>query len=99
MVTTPGSGTPPLAQPPPPLPQDPSISSTLSNYLNQFSLWCRRGFSAKLNANVALTGVMLQAYDAPAGVAPNVWLLQINQTGVFRTTQIPLGGGTTSQQP
>lgn len=93
MVVTPGAGSPPQAQPPPPVPQDPTISNTLTNYLQQFSLWCRRGFQAKLNANTALEGIILQAWDAPPGVAPNVFMLQVGQTGVFRTVPMPLGQG------
>lgn len=93
MVTSPGSGSPPGAHPPPPIPQDPHISMTLTNYLQQFSLWCRKGFAAKLNANVALPGIMLQANNAPPGVAPNVFILQIQQNGTFVTVPVPLGGG------
>jgi hypothetical protein len=92
MVTAPGSPTPPTAHPPPPLPNDPSVSSVMSNYLQQFSRWCRQGFAAKLNANVALPGIMLQANNAPSGVVPNVWLLQVNQNGTFVATPVPLGG-------
>lgn len=93
MVTSPGSPSPPQANPPPPLPQMEDVSSTLSNYLNQFSAWCRRGFSAKLDANTALTGIMLQATDAPAGVTPNVYILTVSQNGSFVGTRVPLGGG------
>lgn len=92
MVTTPGTSSPPGAQPPPPLPNDPAISNTLSNYLSQFSLWCRKGFAAKLNANQPLHGIMLQAINAPTGVVPNVFLLQIRQDSTFVTTPVPLGG-------
>lgn len=99
MVTTPGSGSPPQAHPPPPLPNDPSITSVLSNYLSQFSLWCRQGFAAKLNANVALNGILLQAYNAPPGVAPNVYLLQVNQQGNFVGTQVSLGSGAIGNRP
>jgi hypothetical protein len=80
-------------QPPPPLPNMPDVSSTLTNYLNTFALWCRRGFAAKLSNNTALPGILLQAANAPAGTTPNVWLLQVSQTGVIAVTQVPLGGG------
>ena len=96
MVTSPGSGSPVGAQPPPPLPQDPTISNMLSNYLSQFSLWCRRGFAAKMNVNAPVQGIMLQAYDAPAGTTPAVYMLQINTAGIFRTVPIPLGGANPS---
>lgn len=83
--------------PPPPIPADPSISNTLTNYLTQFSTWCRNGFADKLKSNVALPGLLLQAYDAPAGTVPNVYLLQVRQTGTgapaIVLTQQPLGSG------
>lgn len=93
MVTSPGSPTPQSVGSPPPLPSDPTFSNSLSNYLMQFSLWCRKSFATKMNNNVALTGIMLQATDAPAGTAPNVWLLTVTQTGNFTAVRVPLGGG------
>ena len=93
MVTSPGAPSPSQAHPPPPLPHDPTIGSVLSNYLTQFSLWCRQGFAAQMKNNVALPGIMLQANDAPAGVAPNVWMLTVTQSGNFTAVQVPLGGG------
>jgi hypothetical protein len=91
MVATPGAS-PPQARPPPPLPNDPTITNLLSNYLNQFSLWCRQGFAAKLNANTALSGIMLQASDAPAGEIPAVFLLQVQSDGTVVTTLVTTGG-------
>ena len=85
--------TPPAAHPPPDLPSMPEVSPTLSNYLRTFSLWCRRGFAAKLDNNVALNGILLQANDAPPGQAPAVWLLQVQTNGSFVATPVPLGGG------
>lgn len=85
--------TAPALHPPPDLPAMPDVSSTLSNYLRTFSLWCRRGFAAKIDANVALPGIMLQATDAPAGVAPNVYMLTVLQNGNFIGIRVPLGGG------
>jgi hypothetical protein len=86
----PGSGTPP-PEPPPPLPQ---ISEPgLGTYLQQFSLWCRRGFAGKLNANAALTGITMQAFNAPEGTAPTVWMLRVNQLGQFMVERVPLGAG------
>jgi hypothetical protein len=84
---------PPQANPPPPIPSMPDISATLTNYLNQFSTWCRRGFAAKLNANVALPFVLLQAYDAPAGTIPKVFRLEVDSAGTLSATPVPLGGG------
>jgi hypothetical protein len=92
MVTSPGSASPPQAHPPPPVPSDPTISAQLGNFLNQFSLWCRQGFAAKMNSNVALPGIMLQANDAPPGTPPAVWLLQVQSNGTFVATPVSLGG-------
>jgi Chaperone of endosialidase len=95
MVTAPGSGSPPQARPPPPLPNDPAISTVLSNYLNQFSLWCRQGFAAKLNAKTALNNVMFQGYDAPTGAnpAPNVYALEVSNDGTAAIAQVSLASG------
>jgi hypothetical protein len=81
---------PPAAQPPP-VPQ--TVDPTLGGYLQQFSLWCRHGFAAKLNANSALPGVLLQASDAPAGATPKVFLLQVHTDGTLVVTPQPLGAG------
>ena len=80
-------------QPPPDLPNMPDVSPSLSNYLRNFALWCRHGFDDKLPANQALSGIMMQAYDAPAGTPPNVFLLRVNQAGNFVAAPVPLGGG------
>ena len=83
----------PAPNPPPELPNMPDVSSTLSNYLRIFSLWAQRRLTGKLDANVALNGIMMQAYDAPAGTNPNVFLLRVNQAGSFVAVPVPLGGG------
>jgi hypothetical protein len=80
-------------QPPPSLPSMPDVSTTLTGYLSNFSLWCRHGFADKLSGSQALPGILLQAYDAPAGTPPNIYLLRINQAGNFVAEQVPLGGG------
>jgi len=84
---------PPAAQPPPELPNLPGVSSALSNYLTRFSLWCRNGFAAKMDVNTAQPGVLMQAYDAPAGTTPAVWLVRVNTAGVVSTVAMPLGSG------
>jgi hypothetical protein len=80
-------------QAPPDLPNMPDVSPTLSGYLRNFALWCRHGFAAKLDSNVALPGIMLQAFDAPAGTTPPVWLLRVQSNGSFVAEQVPLGTG------
>jgi len=91
--------TAPALHPPPELPSMPDVSPTLSNYLRMFSLWCRNGFKAKLDANVALPGILLQSYNPPAGTAPTVWMLQVNQQGNFVGTQVALGSGAIGNRP
>ena len=85
--------TPRTLQPPPDLPSMPDVSSTLTGYLRNFSLWCRHGFADKLSGSTAQPGLMLQAYDAPAGTTPAVFLVQVNTAGVVSTTPMPLGTG------
>jgi hypothetical protein len=80
-------------QPPPDLPSMPDVSATLTGYLRNFSLWCRHGFADKLSGSTAQPGVMLQAYDAPAGTTPKVFLIQVNSAGAISATPVPLGGG------
>lgn len=84
---------PRTVQPPPELPSMPDVSSTLSNYLRQFSLWCRHGFADKLSGSTAQPGLMLQANDAPAGTTPNVFMIQVNTAGEIVVTQMALGSG------
>ena len=76
-------------QPPPDLPSMPDVSSTLTNYLRTFTLWCRHGFADKLSVSTAQPGLMLQATDDPT----KIFMLQVNSTGTITATAIPLGGG------
>ena len=85
--------TPRTIQPPPDLPSMPDVSTQLSSYLRNFSLWCRHGFADKPSINQPLNGVMLQAIDAPGGTTPEIWMLQVRTGGAFVLTQMPLGGG------
>ena len=85
--------TPRTLQPPPDLPNLPEASSSLSNYLRNFALWCRHGFADKISGSTAQPGVMLSAYDAPAGTIPKVFMVRVNSAGVVSTINIPLGGG------
>jgi hypothetical protein len=83
---------PPQAQPPPDLPNMKDVSDTLSDYLRRFSLWCRHGFQAKLDANVAQIGLPLMGYDAPAGAAPKVYQFEVSNAGVAGLAPVPLAG-------
>lgn len=85
--------TPRTLQPPPDLPNMPDVSTTLSGYLRNFSLWCRHGFADKISATTAQPGLMLQAYDAPPGTIPNVFMIRVDSTGAISATPIGLGGG------
>ena len=85
--------TPRTIQPPPDLPNMPDVSTQLSGYLRNFSLWCRHGFADKISGSTAQPGVMLSAYDAPAGTIPKVFMIRVNSAGVVSTFEIPLGGG------
>jgi hypothetical protein len=85
--------TPRTLQPPPDLPSMPDVSTTLSQYLRTFSLWCRHGFADKLSGSTALPGIMLMAYDAPAGTVPKVFMLEVNTAGAIVATPMAIGGG------
>ena len=80
-------------QPPPALPAMPDVSSTLTNYLTNFSLWCRHGFADKLSVSTAQPGLLLQAHDAAPGSVPKVFLVQVNTAGAITATAVPLGSG------
>jgi hypothetical protein len=89
--------TPRTVQPPPDLPSlvgsDKIDASKLSSYLRNFSLWCRHGFADKISASTAQPGVLLQAWDPPAGTVPKVFMIRVNSAGVVSATLVPLGGG------
>lgn len=80
-------------QPPPALPSMSDVSSTLTNYLSSFSLWCRHGFADKLSVSTAQPGVMLQANDAAPGATPAVFMIQVKTDGTIVATPIALGSG------
>jgi hypothetical protein len=85
--------TPRTVQPPPDLPSMPDVSDKLSGYLRNFALWCRHGFADKISASTAQPGIMLQAFDAPAGTIPKVFMVRVDSAGVVSATPIGLGGG------
>lgn len=80
-------------QPPPDLPNMPDVSTALTGYLRNFSLWCRHGFADKISGATAQPGLMLQANDAPAGTTPAVFMLQVKTDGTIVATPMPLGTG------
>ena len=66
---------------PPDLPSMPDVSTTLTNYLRTFALWCRNGFADRLPAHSALPGILLQANDATGKPIPGVvYMLTIHAT-------------------
>lgn len=79
--------------PPPDLPNMPDVSTTLSAYLRNFSLWCRNGFADKVSATQAAPGVLLLASDAPPGTTPKVFMIEVDSAGVISARPIGLGGG------
>lgn len=85
--------TPPIANPPPELPAIPNMDQGLAKYLRTFALWTRRSLATKVSNTEAGPGIMLQAYDAPAGTTPPVWLLQVNSAGNFIAVRVTPGGG------
>jgi hypothetical protein len=97
MATTPSSPTPQNIPAPPPIPNDPKISNALTNYLTQFSLWCRKNFNNQVKTNVAVPGILMYAANPPAGVNPNVYMIQVSQAGVIAATPVPVGGANPSQ--
>jgi hypothetical protein len=80
-------------QPPPDLPSMPDVSTTLTGYLRNFSLWCRHGFADKISGTTAQPGIMLMADDAPAGTTPKVFMIRVNSAGAISATQMTIGSG------
>ena len=85
--------TAPAPQPPPDLPADPKLSDAMSNYLRTFALWCRKMFQDKLDANAALPGILLQAYNKPPNAPPSVFMLEVSQAGTLALAPAALGSG------
>jgi hypothetical protein len=79
--------TAPGLHPPPELPSMPDVSTTLTNYLRTFSLWCRQGFAAKLSATAALPKVLLLS---PGGA---VFSIAVGNDGRLTSTPIALASG------
>jgi hypothetical protein len=80
-------------QPPPELPSMPDVSTTLTNYLRTFSLWCRHGFADKLSGTTAQPGLVLQACDPAPGATPAVFMIQVKTNGTIIATPMALGSG------
>lgn len=86
-------------QPPPDLPSMPDVSTTLTQYLRTFSLWCRNMFQDRLPAHQALPGVLMQAYDAAGNPTNAVYMVQVKMVGsptpvaTLVMTPVSLGSG------
>lgn len=78
--------------PPPDLPNLPKTEDGLVNWLRTFSLWCRQGFAAKLDAGKALPGVMVQSTDQ-AVANPPVWMFGVDSGGTATLAPVALGTG------
>ena len=74
----------PITQSPPLMPT--LTDENLSRYLSTFSTWAMKGLSGKLPSGQALPGVLLQAYDAGVGSAPEVFLIRVVSAGVISAT-------------
>jgi hypothetical protein len=85
--------TPRTIQPPPDVPSMPDAPTPLVAYLRNFALWCRHGFADKISGSAAQPGLMLSAYDAPAGAIPPVFMFRLTSAGGASATPIALGGG------
>lgn len=92
MALAPQQQTPMSARLPPDVPADPKISEALTNYLRNFALWCRNGFAEQMRNNEAVPGLMVRAYDTPAGTNPKVYMIEVSSAGVIRARAIGLGG-------
>lgn len=77
---------------PPDVPADPSISGALSIYLRNFALWCRNGFAEQMRNNEAVPGLLLRAYDTPAGANAAIFMIQVDTAGNIVATPIGTGG-------
>lgn len=84
--------TPSSARIPPDVPNDPKTSDTLTQYLRTFALWARQGFADSLRSHEAQPGLMVRAYDTPAGANPKVFMIEVDSAGVIRARAMPLGG-------
>ena len=85
--------TPMSARIPPDVPNDPKLSTETSQYLRNFALWARNGFAEQMRNNEAVPGLLVRAYDAPAGANPPVFIIQVASDGTIVANPVPLGGG------
>jgi hypothetical protein len=83
--------TPSSAKIPPDVPADPAISTALTQYLRNFSVWCREGFADSFRNKEALRGIMLRGYDTPPGANPAVWMLEVAGSGQLGVAPMKLG--------
>ena len=80
---------------PPDVPADASISPRLTQYLRTFALWCRDGFAEQMRNNEAVPGVLMRAWDTPAGANPKIFLIRVNAAGAISAEPIGIGGDAT----
>jgi hypothetical protein len=81
----------PYIHPAPPVLPSIGENQGLESYLRNFALWAKNGLSDKVSAKTAVPGILLQAYDAPAGTVPAVFMLQVSTAGAVVLTPVPLG--------
>jgi hypothetical protein len=74
-------------QPPPTLPGTTGLNEQMNNYLRTFSLWCRTGFRARQDMNVATAGIL---FMTPNG---SVYQVTVSDAGAVTATAVPLGIG------
>ena len=96
----PSNQLPRTLQPPPELPNDPTVSALLAQYMRTFSLWCRHGFADKVSASTAAPGILIQAKDIHTGDAATsphrVYLLEVTNasgTPAVTLTLVTAGSG------
>jgi hypothetical protein len=77
---------------PPDVPFDKNVSPSLTQYLRNFSLWCRDGFAEQIRNNQAVPGLLIRSWDTPAGQDPVVFMLRVSEAGVISADQVAVSG-------
>jgi hypothetical protein len=89
--------TPQSARVPPDVPADKEISPKLTEYLRNFSLWCRFGFAEQMRNNEAQANILMRAWDTAAGETPKVFRLRVSKAGVVDAVPIDIAGNLTQR--